>query len=135
MRGLVGIDAGVLDHCFRRVGARKGRGLARFFARVAKKRGAVEEQIQVATAGDFDARDALGRLERIGDFLRQGAGRFFQALGQLEADGRGDFAHGELRRTLGHDRDIGLVALVNVVAQRFADAVVDGLIHVAPWVK
>ena len=59
-------------------------------------------------------------------------GGFFSLLGQLEAQWRGDFAHGELRRALEDDGHIDLVALVDVVPQRFANSVFDHLIHAWP---
>ena len=136
VRGLVGIDAGVLDHHLGRV--RRGDGgafVAGFFAGGAEKCGAVEEEIQVAAAGDFDALDAGNIFQRIRDLLCERARRFLHALGQLEAERRSDFAHGELRRALGDHGHVRLVALVDVVAQRLANAVVNGLVHVAPWVK
>ena len=74
-------------------------------------------------------------LQGISDFLRERARRFFQALGQLKAERGSDLAHGELRGALGDHRHVGLVALVDVVAQRLANAVVNGLVHVAPYLK
>ena len=105
---------------------------AGLFARGAEKCRAVEKHVQVAAAGHFHARDAGNLLQRIRDFLRERARRFFQPLGQLEAERRGHFAHGELRRALGDDGHVRLVALVDVVAQRFANPVLDRFIHVAP---
>ncbi len=135
MRGFVRIDAGVLDDSF--WGVRDGRGgfVPGFFACAAKKLGAVEKEIQVASASHFDARDSLDRLQRIRDLLGQGARRLSHLLGEFEAQRRGCFAHGELRRALENDGDIDLVALVNVVLQRFADAIFDRLIHEHPLAR
>ena len=84
MRGLVGIDAGVLDDDLGGIGRRHGRLPSRFFARGPEKIGAVEKRVQVAASGDFDPRDAFDRLQRIRDLLRQRPRRLFQPLGQLE---------------------------------------------------
>jgi hypothetical protein len=61
VRGFVRVDAGVLDNGLG--GVRGGRGgfVSRFFACGAKKVGAVEKEIQVASAGHFDARDPWDR--------------------------------------------------------------------------
>ncbi len=132
VRGFVRIDAGVLDDGLG--GVRDGRGgfVSGFFACGAKKVGAVEKEIQVASAGHFDARDSLDRLQRVGDLLRQRAGRLPHLLGEFEAQRGGCFAHGELRRALEDDGNVHFVALVNVVLQRFADTIFDGLIHEHP---
>ena len=45
---------------------------------------------------------------------------------------RRGFAHGELRRALGYDGHVCLVAFVDMMAQRLAKAVFDGFVHVAP---
>ena len=115
VRGFIGIDAGVLDHHLgrvRRVGHRSS--AQRLFARGAEKRRAVQKEIEVAAAGDFDPRDAFRKLQGIRDFLREGARRIFQALGQLEAERRSDFAHGQPWRAPGDHGDVRLVALVEV---------------------
>jgi hypothetical protein len=99
------------------------------FACGAKKVGAVEKEIQVASAGDFDARDSWDWPQRIRNLLRQRARRLSHLLGEFEAQRGGCFAHGQLRRALENDGHINFVTLVNVVLQRFADAIFDGLIH------
>jgi len=130
--GLVGIDAGVLDDGFGRIGRGRDRFLAGLGAGSDEKGWAVEKGVQVAAAGNFDAGDPFDGRERVGDFLREHARGFFQALGELEADRRGGFAHDELGRARGDHRDVGLVAFVDVVNERFSEAFFDGFVQAGP---
>ena len=103
VRGLIGIDVGVLDDGLRRVGQRHvGRRLAldAGHRRAAKNAGAVEEKIDVARAGDFHARHAGDPRELGGDLLRDLPRRAAQPLGQLESHRRGHLAHANVRRPL-----------------------------------
>ena len=59
-----------------------------------------QNRVQVAGSGNFDACNAFDFAEAVGNFLRDHARRFFQALGQLEADGRSGFAHFDFGRAI-----------------------------------
>ena len=98
VRGFVRIDCGVLDDRLGSIGA-GGRGfLLGLHERACEKFCAVEEKIQITGASHFDSGDAWNRLQRIRNFLCERARRLLQALGEFEADRRGGFAHGQLRR-------------------------------------
>jgi hypothetical protein len=97
VRGLVGIDAGVLDK----------RMQARTWPRQGLLRGnhahacrAVEARIDVAGAGDFKAGEAFERAQRGDNLLRDDLGRLAQLAGQLEGDGRGQLAELQVGRNL-----------------------------------
>ena len=98
--GLVGVDAGVLDEA--EAGAADVGVLVGGDA--ADGGGAVETDVEVAGAGDFDAGDAFefgeGGGEFGGEFGCDGAGGFAEALGQLEGYGQGEFAEGDAGRLL-----------------------------------
>src|SRR5205085_6836485 len=107
VRGLVRIDVRVLDDGLQPGGRRRRRC---YCARaVREERRTVEEDIEVASAGDLDARDArLGLkrdLQRFSQCARVGLlpRRLLDALGQLESDGEGEVAQLRARRYLGRD--------------------------------
>jgi hypothetical protein len=132
VRGFVRVDCGVLDDRLGGIGT-GGSGLLRgLHERASEKICAVEEKIQISGASHFDSGDAWNGLQRIRNFLCQRARRLLQALGQFEADRRGGFAHCQLRRPLGGDGYVGLVTLVDMVAQRFADPIFDNFVHKPP---
>lgn len=91
--------------------------------------GAIEIGIHVAGAGDFDAGDAFNFAESSGDFLSDEARRFLEALGELEADGRGGFAHFDLGRAFEDDIERLGVVLLDVARKGVAEAVCDGQVH------
>ena len=107
VRGLVGIDVGVLDDAFRRAGVRHRRPDGGAGDRVGEVGGAVEEEIDVAGAGDFDAGHAGDRGKLGGDFLGDLARRAAQALGELKGDGRRQLAHGDVGRAINGRNNAG----------------------------
>ena len=118
MRGLVGIDIGVLDDdlpggriALRAAGLRAGRAVRR----------AVEADVDVAVAGDFHRGDAFDRADFRNQFLRDLLRGLLQLLGKLKGDRHGQFAEigllGLFDRDLrGHAipyRDMGFKGLLN----------------------
>ncbi len=136
MRGLIGIDAGVLDNCFGRIcfaaWAACCPRAAALFTGAPKKRGTVKKYVQVSAARHFHTGHSRNSRQRIGNFLREISRGLFQAFRQFKAERRGGFAHGKLGRALGNNGNVRFVPLMNVVAQRFANPVVNRLVHRAP---
>ncbi len=91
VRGLVGIDAGVLDkgHC---VGQTFGREQCLVGGDQSRGCGTIEARVDVAGAGHFESGEAFDGTERGDDFLRDDFGRLAQRARQLQSDGRGDLA-------------------------------------------
>src|SRR2546423_6219866 len=111
VRGLVRIDARVLDHALR-ADARRGAfdGLRRLRVRQrGEQKRAVVEDVEVARARDLDARDLRDRYEFLpqlfGDCARVPslARRLLDALRQLEGDGEGEVAELRARRDFRRD--------------------------------
>ncbi len=84
---------------------------------------AIKIRVQVSRSGNFDSRNAFDLAEFSCDFLRDDARRFFQALGQLEADRRGGFAHFDFGRAIENDVHGDGVVLLDVAHQGFAKAI------------
>ena len=132
VRGLVGIDVGVLDDAFRRVGGgRRGRRSGLFEAS-RKERRARQIKIHIPTASDLDALDAFDGRKLCGNFLRDLPRRALQALGQLEADRRGCLAHLDARRLLRDDGYVLLVLRADMRRERGADSGYENVYQVAP---
>src|SRR5262249_26785653 len=91
--------------------------------------GAVEKGVQVAATGDIDAGDAFDLRERAGNFLGDLPGSFLQALGQLEAYGRGSFAQFQFGRPVERYGELDAVLFFDVSGQRFAQAMQKSEIH------
>ena len=91
--------------------------------------GAIEVGVEVAATRNFDASDAVDFGEGVGDFLSEEARRFFEALGQLEADGRGGFAHFEFGRTFENDLEGLPVGLRDVASEGVVEAVDERYVH------
>ena len=72
--------------------------------RAPQERRAIEKTVQVAVRRGLDARDAVDRAERAGQFLRDRARRLAQPARQLEGDGQGEVAERAGRRVLDDDR-------------------------------
>jgi hypothetical protein len=122
--GLVGIDARVLDNNFPGRFARLFflTFSALFFPSPFPERGAIEIGVEVPGTGDFHTSDAFDFAKPIGDFLRDDARSFFEALRQLKADRRGGFAHFDFGRAIEHDIHGDGVVLLDVAHQGFAQA-------------
>ena len=102
VRGLVGIDAGVLNEHVAPVGQHFGWVLGSrttIFARGS----AIETRVDVPCAGDFEAGEAFDGAERGDDLLRDDFGRLAQGARELQGDGRGDFAEAQVGRRLQRD--------------------------------
>src|SRR5216683_2778417 len=111
MRGLVGVDAGVLDEAeagAADLGVLVGRDAA-------DGGGAIEADVEVARSGDLDAGYSLEFGERRGQLCcklgRDGARGFAEALGQLEGNGEGKLAEGDAGRLLDGQLSKGDVVL------------------------
>src|SRR5437588_9148235 len=111
VRGLVRVDACMLDHALRalvRRGAFYGPGRLRVRQR-GEQKCAVVEDIQVARAGDLDARDLRDRFEFLPQLFCDCsrvpalARRLLDALRQLEGDGAGEVAKLGARRDFRRD--------------------------------
>ena len=92
VRGLVGIDAGVLHE---RVNARSSRCAAGRASTARPARtpgGAIEPRVDVSGAGDLESGKAPSRAERRHDLLRDDLGRLAQLARQFKGDRRGQFA-------------------------------------------
>ena len=92
MRGLVGIDAGVLH----RVKRGLGRAVGAICGDEANAGVAVEARIDIAGAGDFKSDKALKGAEGGNDFLGDDFGGLAQGACQLQSDGRGQLTELEL---------------------------------------
>ena len=92
-------------------------------------------KIHVARPRDFHALDAFDRRQLSGNFLRDLPWSALQALGQLEADGRGNFAHLDAGRPLRDDGDILVIVLANMRREGGANAGFENVIHMAPICK
>ena len=132
MRGLIRIDVGVFHDAFGRIGSGAGGLRFRFLQRGGEKRGPRKIKIHVAAAGDFHALDAFDGRKLRGDFLRDLPRSAFQALGQLEAHGRGDFAHLDAGRFLRDDGHVLLVVLADMRREGGANAGYENVYQVAP---
>jgi hypothetical protein len=107
MRGLVGIDIGVLDHHF--AGNRVGR--VGFTAqRGGRGGGAVEKHVDVARPRRFQSRDAGNCRHLLAHFFGDLARRTAQALGQLKGKRQGKLAELRLRRLFDDDARLDAVA-------------------------
>ena len=96
VRGLVGIDGGVLDE---RVHVACG-GVALSTCGSLRARGAIQVRVDVSCAGDFKRGEARQRAKLGHNLLRDCTGRLAQRARQLQRDGRGQFAEFQLRRNL-----------------------------------
>src|SRR6185369_16490170 len=106
VRRFVGIDAGVLDHLLRTIEivawSRSG-----WTSKQAEQFGAIEEDVDVTRARDFNARDFVDVLELRFEFLGQGAwvlfltGRLLDEFREFERDGEGQIAELRTRRHFG----------------------------------
>ena len=137
VRGLVGIDVGVFDDAFGRVGEPRpaGVGVPHPSRRPREKRRAKNKDSRSPPpATSTRSTPSIGGKLR-GDFLRDLPRSALQALGQLEADGRGDFAHLDAGRPLRDDGDILAVVLANMRREGGANAGFENVIHVAPICK
>ena len=67
-----------------------------------------------------------------GDFLRDLPRGSLQALGQLEADGRGGLAHLDARRPLRDDGHVLLILSADVGRKRGSDSAYENVYQVAP---
>ena len=120
VRGLVGIDAGVLnDDPAKRV-VHPARFTAGFGTQVLPKRPAIEKRVQVAAAGHLHACYPGDRRQRAGNFLRDLPRRLLQPLGQFKTYRRSRFAEFQLRRPLQRDAVLAAILLPNVRAERFS---------------
>jgi len=93
------------------------------------ERGAVEVGVEVAGAGNFYAGDAFDLAEIVGDFLGDDARSFFEALGELEAEGRGGFTHFNFGRAIENDVHGDGVVVPDVEDQGVAKAVFKCQVH------
>jgi hypothetical protein len=124
VRGFIGIDAGVFDDhlsgyfCWGKWRVASGEWRDRI-----PKCGAVEVCVQVSRTGDLDSRNAINLAETIGNFLCNLPGGFFQALGQLEADGRRGFPHFDLGRAIENDIHGDTVVLLDVASEGLAQTI------------
>ncbi len=66
--------------------------------------GAIEIRVDVASTGDFEFGEAGERVESGHDFLGDDFWRLAEFAGELECDGRGDFAKVEVGRRLERNR-------------------------------
>ena len=132
VRGLVGIDAGVLDDDPAERWVHAARRAAGFGTQVLPKRPAIEKRVQVAATGHLHACNARYRRQRARDFLRDLPRRFLQPLSQLKAHRRSRFAEFQLRRPLQRDVDLAAVLLPYVRAERFSQPLDDCQIHSSP---
>lgn len=96
---------------------------------ISPESGAIEICVEVSRSSDFDTSDAFDFAKPIGDLLRDHARSFFQALGQLEADGGGGFAHFDFGRAIKNDIHGNGVVLLDVTYQGFAKAICERQIH------
>ena len=109
----------------------RGAGCVRRAESLLPEGGAVEVGVEVASPSDFDASNAFGLREGVGDLLSDDARGFLEAFGQLKADGRGGFAHFDFGRASDDDIQGDAVGLLDVAREGGAQAVGDGQIHVA----
>src|SRR5205085_87368 len=113
VRGLVRVNARVLDHAlrtFRRYG-----DIFNSLAFNSRRRDtreherAVVEEVEITRARDLDARDLTGRLKLLFKLFGDGARvallarRLLDALRKLEGDGEGEIAEFRARRDFGCD--------------------------------
>ena len=97
MRGLVGIDAGVLD---KRVDIRLDRLGVLTARHHADGHDPIEIRIDVSGARDFE-RGKSARRAQLGDnLLRDDLGRLAQFAGELKSDRSGQFTELQIRRSL-----------------------------------
>jgi len=130
--GLIGVDVGVLDDTFWRVGRRSAHQSTSLFQGRSEESGARKIEIYVAGAGDFQAVDSLDGGKLRGNFLGDLARGALQALGQFEADWRGDLAHFDARGFRGDDGYVLLIVLADMRGERGADSVYENVYQVAP---
>src|SRR5271168_530021 len=132
VRGLVRVDAGVLDDNFPARRGRRGRGIF-CAAYVFPKRWAIKKGIQVARAGDFQAFYTLDFSKTVGNFLRENARSFFQAFRQFKAHGGSGFAHFDLRWPLEGHSKVNVVGELNVAGQGIPQTIFNGLVHASSF--
>ena len=133
VRGFIRIDVGVFDDAFRRVGRGGRRGFDASVTAKRKERGARKNRNSRSRRRRFPR----ARLPRwaascaaISCAICRGCA--FQPLGQLEADGRGDFAHLDAGRFLRDNGHVLLVVLADVRRERGANAGYENVNQVAP---
>ena len=129
MRGLVGVDVGVLDDDLLARALRPGGFAAQQTRRV---RAAVQADVDVPVAGHFHGRDAGNGA----DFLDQLRGNFPRRLaklfGELEGRGHGHFAEVALPRLLDGHREIDAVTDLYVRVESAGNLLFDGMEHGNP---
>jgi hypothetical protein len=132
MRRFIRIDVGVFHDAFRRIGSGASCRRLHFFQRRGEKRGTRKIKIHVTGARDFHPRDPFDGWELNGNFLRDLPRRAFQALGELEADGRGGLAHLDAWGFLRDDGHVQLVVLADMCREGGANAGYENVYQVAP---
>ncbi len=130
VRGLIGIDGGVLDDSFAALGDLHGHlsGGER-----CEEGRAIKEGVDIAAAGHFPAGHAFDRTYFRDDLLRDLPRRTLQSLGEFKAHWRSHLAHFDFGRLAGDDGDLRAVLLLDESAQRFAHPRFEDVIHVAPY--
>ena len=105
VRGLVGIDRGVLDDGLLGVRGRR-RQLAGKTEPRQQKCGAVEKDVEIPVGRRFDARNSGNGSQRSRQLLCNHARRFAQAAGQIERDRRAEVAERAVGRVFDGDDEI-----------------------------
>ena len=100
VRGLVGIDAGVLDQRMSRDLQMGPTGSASSAWMRHSRMRPIESRIDVPGAGDFESGESVDRAQRGHDLLRDDLRRLAQLARQFERDRCGQFAELQLRRNL-----------------------------------
>ncbi len=103
VRSLVGVDAGVLDE-----GVRRALEFAATQVNLRRRHhehdsGTIEPRVDVACAGDFEARETVNGAESGHDLLSDNFRSLAQRAGELQGDGRGNLAEAQVGRRLKRD--------------------------------
>ncbi len=132
VRGLVGIDVGVLDHDLALASIRLGRGTIRTLQRAAKKLRAVEIGVQIARSSDFQPGNPRHRAHRGSDFLGKLPWHALQKFSEFETHWRRQLTHRQTGGPCGGHIGLGAVPTGNIVGQTLAKAGFNLVVHTAP---